>query len=1226
PAGEAAKAPEAPRGADLGAERAAADMMLAGDFDAAMREYERLIAAHAADPIADYYWQRFMEAADDANDDVTEEIVRATDRLLATPLHPVAEAHARQYRLLVARGKSKFADAEREAAALGFVRDWLLCGPFENASENGLKAVYGPEKSLNLAEIHEGLHGRNAWFQSAARATFGTVDLQDLFRQNSDVCAYALAFVNSETTRPVAIRLGSDGAAKVWVNGQLALTADAYRPPGFDQDAAAATLEKGWNAVLVKLCQKGGNEDTGGLIDTTWEFSLRLTEPSGKVLDGWAVAGTLAEARGLALSERSGAAEVPVDRGAEGWLLERVKADPEDAVSRARLAYLKLKRHALDENDRGARDLLGVATRLAPGEATFWLWLAEAEDAKNRKLAALARARELAKDSALLEWTEGLEHAGHIDDRAMGHFRRALELRPRMVLARTEIAGIYARRGGPWMIEARKIYEEIIREYPDHGIAKATLARMMDATPGKQTQFFEDRIASWGLDQGVRSALISIYRRTGEFDRAVALCDARLAQQPFDIEAHLTAGEIFESRGMWDEALQRYARALETAPENLAAILASANACVGAGRSEEAAAWLSRALSVRTNLADVEKRLRSLRPKEKEFWRGYEADLAPWIEKAKNAKREGVEAATYVYKGDVVLVNENGTANYYTQQVIKLHDETAAREFQRISALGGNFDTFTGGRAEFKTARRILADGTEVEGQRREGSWFAGFPNARAGDILVIEFQMQETGEPRYKGYFGLMLPLQPEFHPVTATRITLVHPASKPIFHEAVRCDVKPAVSTHDGRVVTVWEATGLPQVTEEPNMPAAFEVLPYLHFSTFRTWEDVGVWFSGLVRDRFEASAEIRDAVKEAVKGATTKQEKIEALYQLMVARTRYEALSLENHAYLPFKASETFERKYGDCKDTATLFVTMMREAGEEANLVLVRTNDQGVIHTDLPSMKVFNHCIAWVPDAGGGRGMFIDGTARYYAAKDLPSMDQGAVVFIVRSDANAAAQVTEWLPAEMNARDSSILVRVKRDGSATIVQKSIITGMDAGMIRQRFQEGADRKKEFEKWYSRVFEGIQVDSITFSDLGDYNKPVEMTAEYTVPRFARKDGRNLVIRPSLFPAQLLEEYGASAERMHDLLLEFPRTRRDRIVFELPEGWKAGPIPQGVEKDNPLGAFTWKAKASPGKVEVESEMTIKGARVPKGDYRAFRDFASEVDRVQDEEIVIEPK
>ncbi|KAF0247120.1 MAG: hypothetical protein FD180_59 [Planctomycetota bacterium] len=1215
-----------PKTVPLGEEEAALRQMLSGDFDNEMKAYESLMAANAASPMCDYYWSRYMEAADFADDDVTEEIVRATDRLLPKGLHPLAEAHARNYRMLVARGKGKIADAEKEAVELGFVRDWFLCGPFDNESETGFKNVYGPEKDSGLDKEHEGKHGANRWFRSAARASFGEVDMAQLFRLASDVCAYAAAYVKSDATKPVALRLASDGATKVWVNGKLALTSDCYRQAGFDQDAAGAVLEKGWNVILVKVCQKGGGEDTKNLEDLSWEFGLRLTEPDGRKLAGWESEGDLARAKGLKVSERSGVEAPKVETGSEGVLVENVKAKSDDALSRARLAFLKLHRHELDENDRGARDLLREAVKIADGEPVFWLWLGSAEEAKNRRLPALHKAMDLSPGSALILCKEGELHQGQIDDKAKMRFEEALAARKGMVMARMDLAQLYARRGGVWVNEAKKIYQGIIKDFPNHGIAKADLARMSNDAPVEQTKWLEERLAGWGLDFGVRGQLIGVYRRTGEFAKAIALCDGRLAMQPFDVNAHMLAASIHESRGEWDKATARYRAALAISPENISAMIAAANCAISAEKNDEAVKWLGDALAVRPNQPDVTKRLRSLKPKEKEFWRGYEVELKPYLDAAKAARKQGDESATYLFKHDAVFVNENGTCNYFTQQVIKLHDDKAANDFRFASAIGGHFDTFSGGRAEFRTAKLIRPDGTEVEGERREGQWSCRFPNPNAGDVIVMEFQMEESGEPRYKGYFGLLLPLQPEFQPVANAKITLVHPETKPIYHEAVRFNSKPEITQKDKTLITTWEIANIGYIQDEPAMPAFYETVPYLHFSTFKTWQDVGEWFSGLVKDRFEASEEMKVEVKKAVAGAKTKMEKIEALYQLMVSRTRYEALGLENHAYLPFKASETFERHYGDCKDTATLFVTMMREAGEEANMVLIRTNSGGAIATGLPSMKVFDHCIAWVPDAGNGKGMFVDGTARYYSVKDLPSMDQGALVFIVRQDDKAAAQISDWLPPEMNARQRVITVTIKEDGSATVVEKGTVTGMDAGQMRSRFQEGAKREKEWESWYNRTFDSVKVNKLSFNDLSNYNLPVEYTAEYSVPHFARKEGRGVVIRPSLFPSKMLENYGQLSERQHDLLLEFPRTRSEKVIFELPAGWKARSLPAAVDRDTPLGAFHLKARADGNRIEVESGMTLKAPRIPKGDYKAWRDFAGEIDRAQDDEIVIEPE
>jgi hypothetical protein len=51
---------------------------------------------------------------------------------------------------------------------------------------------------------------------------------------------------------------------------------NATRPAEPGQDKADVTLKKGWNPVLVKLTQQGGQ----------WALCLRLRNPDGGALEG----------------------------------------------------------------------------------------------------------------------------------------------------------------------------------------------------------------------------------------------------------------------------------------------------------------------------------------------------------------------------------------------------------------------------------------------------------------------------------------------------------------------------------------------------------------------------------------------------------------------------------------------------------------------------------------------------------------------------------------------------------------------------------------------------------------------------------------------------------------------------------------------------------------------------------------------------------------------------
>ena len=83
-------------------------------------------------------------------------------------------------------------------------------------------------------------------------------------------------WVKAARTGPAALHLGTSGAYKVWLDGQLVGEGDTYRTPTPLQESHALTLRAGWNRLLVKL----------GSDEGMWGFYARLSAPDGAPLPG----------------------------------------------------------------------------------------------------------------------------------------------------------------------------------------------------------------------------------------------------------------------------------------------------------------------------------------------------------------------------------------------------------------------------------------------------------------------------------------------------------------------------------------------------------------------------------------------------------------------------------------------------------------------------------------------------------------------------------------------------------------------------------------------------------------------------------------------------------------------------------------------------------------------------------------------------------------------------
>jgi tetratricopeptide (TPR) repeat protein len=68
------------------------------------------------------------------------------------------------------------------------------------------------------------------------------------------------------------------------------------------------------------------------------------------------------------------------------------------------------------------------------------------------------------------------------------------------------------------------------------------------------------------------AALAEEYRRSGQFEDAIAICEAGLQRHPAYLSARVTLGRALLETGRFDEARAQLEQVLRSAPENLAAI------------------------------------------------------------------------------------------------------------------------------------------------------------------------------------------------------------------------------------------------------------------------------------------------------------------------------------------------------------------------------------------------------------------------------------------------------------------------------------------------------------------------------------------------------------------------------------------------------------------------------------------------------------------------------
>ena len=309
---------------------------------------------------------------------------------------------------------------------------------------------------------------------------------------------------------------------------------------------------------------------------------------------------------------------------------------------------------------------------------------------------------------------------------------------------------------------------------------------------------------------------------------------------------------------------------------------------------------------------------------------------------------------------------------------------------------------------------REQAVGDYQKGQRK----FFSLPGVAPGAVLHVRYRTTWKTFPL--PHVSLEIPVG---HPLATLDATVQVSVSKDsAFHFAADQIVAadPVIKQTTYGTTYTWHFENLP--AQEREILVSPGQRSRLLISTFPDWAGFAEWYGRISKLADEATPEIVAKAKELTKDAKGDQEKVLALYNY-VTRLRYVAVPMGVNSFRPHAAANVLRNEYGDCKDKANLFNTLLRSVGIEARLVLVPRFSQA--HEGIPGLS-FNHAISRV--TLGGETVWVDTTDDVCRFGMLPPGDPGRKVLVIDGGTNALTQ----LPAP-DPRDHVLKVRGEVDCS-------------------------------------------------------------------------------------------------------------------------------------------------------------------------------------------------
>ncbi|ABF39544.1 hypothetical protein Acid345_0539 [Candidatus Koribacter versatilis Ellin345] len=431
------------------------------------------------------------------------------------------------------------------------------------------------------------------------------------------------------------------------------------------------------------------------------------------------------------------------------------------------------------------------------------------------------------------------------------------------------------------------------------------------------------------------------------------------------------------------------------------------------------------------------------------------------------------------------------------------------------------------------------------------------------------------------------------------------------------------------------LWEVHDIEGISEEPDMPYPGSLAGMMAVTLFsssipqatpmKAWSDVAKWANTLNASRRVTTPKMQAKVAELIAGKTDAVAKIHAIASYVQHNVRYVEISIGKvGGWQSHMAGDTFANGYGDCKDKATLLVTMLQEAGIESYLALV-DSERGVVNPAVPTPWTFDHMIvaikipsntdatslfARVDDPKLGPLLIFDPTDDMTPFGLLHSTEQDSYALLVTGDSGELVKMPLLAPS-LNRLLRVAHLQLTPEGALNGEVEEIRWGYEASVMRARLvnSDRDKRVKVIEEFLSEFLDRSQLTYASIQGLDKYDEALILRYKFEAPDYAKTAGDLLLVRPRVLGSK-------SSSIAEDKKRKYPVTlyptasmQSDMIEIKLPAGFKVDELPEPTQVTAPFAEYKSKVEAKDNVLSYSRTYTVKDLVIPVDQLGALQKF-----------------
>jgi Tfp pilus assembly protein PilF len=386
-----------------------------------------------------------------------------------------------------------------------------------------------------------------------------------------------------------------------------------------------------------------------------------------------------------------------------------------------------------------------------------------------------------------------------------------------------------------------------------------------------------------------------------------------------------------------------------------------------------------------------------------------------------------------------------------------------------------------------------------------------------------------------------------------------------------------------------------------------------PDVQISSFQNWEEVGLWYWNLQKDRIEPTPAIRAKAAELTKGMTDDGAKLRALYSFVSTQYRYIGIAFGIGRYQPHSADDVLTNNYGDCKDKHTLLASLLEASGITLYPALISSSWK--LDPDVPSPAQFDHVIGYLPQGKDKDAVWLDTTLEVAPFGYLVQRLRDKQALVMSGEKFIRLETTPVDPPFPSSQAFKIDAKLSDDGTLEAKIDDTTRGENEAALRLAFRQVPEPKwKDLAQQisYGLGYAGT-VGEASASTPEAINEPFHFSYSYN-----RKDYPDWSNRQFTVPGLPFYMPPVRDDAKYPIWLGAPLETVSDSRVELPKGYRPQ-VPPNVDLKYDFAEYHASYSQDQGVLIAKRRLLIKLHEIPVAeldDYRSFvKNLQNDVNR-----------